>query len=141
MFGGGDQGYAMPDFFGPQFEELLARSRQRVQAQYGNMFQDLRDAYSSLGLLGNPAALGDAATKASISKGQDIQNQAFDLYSGEFNSQRQFETSRWLTQFQDQLNDPSFVESLLSSLPGLGQAAGMYFGLKGQGGGGNKPLE
>lgn len=137
LFGGGGGGddFPTPQFFGPQFEELLARRRQATQAQYGNILTDLREYYGNLGLLGNQASLSDAATKASISKGQDIESEAFALQSGEYDRMRQFEISRYLMQLQDQLNEPSFLDQLIQALPGLGQAAGAYFGSKGRSGG------
>lgn len=128
--GEGREAFPEPDFFGPQFEELLARRRQATQAQYGNILNDMREYYGNLGLLGNQASLADGATKASISKGQDIENEAFQLQSGEFDRQRQFEISRYLMQFQDELNQPSFLDSLIQGLPGFAQAAGYYFGNK-----------
>lgn len=137
--GSGREEFPTPEFFGPQFEEYLARSRQRVQAQYGNILNDMREYYGNLGLLGNQASLSDAATKASISKGQDIENEAFNITGDEYNRQREFEISRYLMQFQDQLNQPSFLDSLIQGLPGFAQAAGYYFGNKGKKADSNDP--
>lgn len=118
--------YRTPEFFGPQFEELIARDRQRTQSMYGGMTAELRESLANAGLLAS-GALPDALTRMSIGLGQEQAGSMSNLYGAEYGRKGSFDTNRALLlmqqDFERQQKEYEQENDLLNTLLGFAPIA------------------
>lgn len=116
-----------PEFFGPEFEALLARTRQSTQAGFADVDTMIRESLADSGLL-RSGALPNALTQSSIAQGQQIAGQAADLTGREFAAKRSFDIDKFQALFgaqeeqkkRDFISDRDFQETLAESSAAFG---------------------
>lgn len=114
-----------PSFFGPDYQEMEARVRQRNRAAYGGISTDIREALGSAGLLAS-GALPEALAGAQISMGQQVAGDLAGLYTQEYGQKRGFDINRALQLImgdfergkQEDQQKFEMLQSFLSMIPG-----------------------
>lgn len=93
-----------PQFFGPQFEEMVARDRQRTQSLYGGMTADLRESLADAGLLAS-GALPGALVRGRVALGQQEAGSMASLYEGEYGRKGEFDVTKALKLMEQDYED------------------------------------
>lgn len=108
-----------PDFFGGNFEELLARVTQRNRSLYGGLTSNIRESLANAGVLSS-GAFPDALANAQIGFGQQLSGDIASLFGQEHGAQQGFDINRALMllsqDFEKKKADQANKNELLKSL-------------------------